>query len=40
MRLLPDYGDRTRADGHVGLWTRADPLTEFDDLEVWGAPPK
>ena len=35
VRLL-DHRDRTFADGWVGLWTKADSVTEFADLEVTG----
>jgi len=34
--LLLDHQDRTFADGWVGLWTKADSVTEFADLEVTG----
>ncbi len=34
-RLL-DHDDKTYADGWVGLWTKADSVTEFADLEVSG----
>ena len=33
---LLDHQDRTFADGWVGLWTKADSVTEFADLEVTG----
>ena len=39
QRLL-DHDDRTFADGWVGLWTKADSVTEFADLEVSGTPVK
>ena len=38
-RLL-DHDDKTYADGWVGLWTKADSVTEFADLEVSGTPTK
>jgi hypothetical protein len=34
--LLLDHQDRTFTDGWVGLWTKADSVTEFADLEVTG----
>src|SRR5215471_11065903 len=34
MRL--DHQDKTFTDGWVGLWTKADSVTEFSDLEVTG----
>lgn len=37
-KLLIDHEDGTYSDGYVGLWTKADSVTEFDDLEVSGAP--
>jgi hypothetical protein len=36
--LLIDHEDRSFDVGHVGLWTKADAVTEFDDLEVKGRP--
>jgi hypothetical protein len=39
QRLL-DHDDKTFADGWVGLWTKADSVTEFADLEVSGTPVK
>ena len=35
-KLKIDHEDKTYADGYVGLWTKADSVTEFDDLEVSG----
>jgi hypothetical protein len=32
--LLLDHEDKTFADGWVGLWTKADSVTEFADLEI------
>lgn len=37
-RLLIDHRDETFHVGYVGLWTKADAVTEFDDLEVKGVP--
>lgn len=37
-RLLLDHRDRSFAEGWVGLWTKADAVTEFDDLAVHGRP--
>lgn len=44
-RLLLDHHDSTFSEGWVGLWTKADAVTEFDDVVVRGvatgaAPPK
>jgi len=36
-KLLIDHKDATYSEGYVGLWTKADSITEFDDLEVSGA---
>jgi len=33
---LLDHNDKTFTDGWVGLWTKADSVTEFADLEVSG----
>lgn len=33
-KLLIDHEDATFAEGTVGLWTKADAVTEFDDLEA------
>jgi hypothetical protein len=38
--LLLDHEDRTSTGGWVGLWTKADSVTEFADLEVTGTPTK
>ena len=35
MKLL-DHEDKTFTDGWVGLWTKADSVTEFADLEITG----
>jgi hypothetical protein len=35
-KLQIDHEDKTYADGYVGLWTKADSVTEFDDLEASG----
>lgn len=34
--LLIDHQDRTFASGRVGLWTKADAVTEFSSFEVIG----
>jgi hypothetical protein len=39
-KLLIDHEDANFAEGYVGLWTKADSVTEFDDLEIAGAPVK
>ena len=36
-RLLIDHEDETYSEGYVGLWTKADSVTEFDDLEASGS---
>ena len=36
--LLINHRDDTYSAGWVGLWTKADAVTEFDDLVVTGAP--
>src|SRR6058998_4164453 len=36
--LLLDHEDKTFTGGWVGLWTKADSVTEFADLEVTGIP--
>ena len=36
--LLLDHQDKTFTGGWVGLWTKADSVTEFADLEVTGTP--
>jgi hypothetical protein len=38
--LLLDQEDKTFTGGWVGLWTKADSVTEFADLEVMGTPAK
>ena len=38
--LLLDHEDKTFTGGWVGLWTKADSVTEFADLEVTGTPTK
>jgi len=38
--LLLDHEDKTSAGGWIGLWTKADSVTEFADLEVVGTPTK
>ena len=35
-KQLLDHEDKTFTDGWVGLWTKADSVTEFADLEVSG----
>jgi hypothetical protein len=35
-----DHEDGTFTEGYVGLWTKADSVTEFDDLEATGTPAK
>jgi hypothetical protein len=35
-KLLIDHEDATFKDGYVGLWTKADSVTEFDDFEAAG----
>jgi len=37
---LLDQQDRTFTEGWIGLWTKADSVTEFADLEVSGTPAK
>ena len=37
---LLDHQDKTFAEGWVGLWTKADSVTEFADLEVSGTSAK
>ena len=31
-----DHEDGTYSEGWIGLWTKADSVTEFDDLEATG----
>ena len=38
--LLLDHEEKTFKGGWVGLWTKADSVTEFADLEVVGTPAK
>lgn len=38
--LLLDHQDKTFTEGWIGLWTKADSVTEFADLEVSGTPAK
>jgi len=33
-KLQIDHEDKTYTEGYVGLWTKADSVTEFDDLEM------
>lgn len=35
-KLLIDHEDGTFSEGYIGLWTKADSVTEFDDLEATG----
>jgi hypothetical protein len=35
-KLKLDHEDKTYSEGYVGLWTKADSVTEFDDLEASG----
>jgi Domain of Unknown Function (DUF1080) len=35
---LLDHHDKTFTEGWVGLWTKADSVTEFADLEIRGMP--
>jgi hypothetical protein len=35
-KLKLDHEDKTYAEGYVGLWTKADSVTEFDDFEAAG----
>jgi len=35
-KLFIDHEDKTYTEGYVGLWTKADSVTEFDDLEISG----
>ncbi len=36
--LYIDHQDETFSEGYVGLWTKADAVTDFDDLIVKGLP--
>ena len=38
--LLLDHDEKTFTRGWVGLWTKADSVTEFADLDVTGTPAK
>ena len=38
--LLLDHEDKTFTGGWVGLWTKADSVTEFADFEITGTPAK
>ena len=38
--LLLQHSDKTFTAGWVGLWTKADSVTEFADLEIAGTPAK
>jgi hypothetical protein len=38
--LLLDHDEKTFTRGWVGLWTKADSVTEFSDLEITGTPSK
>ena len=38
-KLTLEHQDATYKDGWVGLWTKADSVTEFDDLEAAGSNP-
>jgi hypothetical protein len=35
-KLLIDHKDSSYTEGYLGLWTKADSVTEFDDLEASG----
>ncbi len=35
-KLYIDHEDQTFTDGYVGVWTKADAVTDFDDLTVKG----
>jgi len=37
---LLNHEDKTFGDGWIGLWTKADSVTEFADLEISGTPVK
>ncbi len=39
-KLLIDHEDKSFSEGWVGLWTKADSVTEFDDLEISGVAAK
>ena len=38
--MLLDHEDRTFTGGYVGLWTKADSVTEFAELVIAGTPEK
>ena len=38
--LLLNHEDNTFTQGWIGLWTKADSVTEFADLEITGTPVK
>jgi len=38
--LRLDHDDRTFTGGYIGLWTKADSVAEFSDLEITGTPTK
>src|SRR5262245_2416709 len=38
--LLLDHNDKTFTGGWLGLWTKADSVTEFTDFEATGVPTK
>lgn len=38
-KLMIDHEDATFAAGFVGLWTKADSVTEFDDFQASGSAP-
>jgi hypothetical protein len=39
-KLQIEHDDKTYSSGYVGLWTKADSVTEFDDLEAGGTEAK
>jgi hypothetical protein len=39
-KLQIEHDDKTYSSGYVGLWTKADSVTEFDDLEAAGTEAK
>ena len=36
-KLQMDHEDKTYSEGYLGLWTKADSVTEFDDFEASGS---
>lgn len=34
--LYLDHHDTSYGKGFIGLWTKADPVTDFDNLQVTG----